>query len=283
MQKFVLLYIIAFCGSVLITSCGSEQGREKETNTEVKVEQNDSLQKKSFVYTKYELPLSINVFKFLKSKKIDFNSKYMHNLKQKDKYFTEINRAQILGVYSSDLAYSTIYDKSQESVDYFGVAIDLAYKLNIEEGYESELLDEAYDNIDNTNTLSRIASDAYLRTCTTLEATNRENVLPFIVLGSWLESIYILSHACVGSSPKDGIFIELYEQKKHLEGMITYLNDILNSENNNGKDEIKSMLQMLKKLQAEYNKVDSTNLDSLDVEKLKGVIVVIQEIRSKLI
>ncbi len=283
MQKFVSFYVIAFCGFVFFSSCDTKPKKKKNTNTEVEVVQNDSLQKKSFVYTKYELPLSVDVYKFLKSKKISFNGKYMHNLRQKEKYFTEINRAQILGVYSSDLAYSTIYEKSQEAVDYFGVAIDLAYKLNIEQGYESQLLDKAYDHIDNNDTLSKIASNAYLKTCITLEESNRENILPFIVLGSWVESVYILSRACLGSSQEQGVFIELYEQKKHLDGIIAYFNDMLNSNNDIGKDEIKAMLKTLNELKEEYNKIEQTNVQNLDADKLKNVIVLVQEMRSKLI
>ncbi|NJO87825.1 MAG: hypothetical protein HC831_01865 [Chloroflexia bacterium] len=202
---------------------------------------------------------------------------------KKERYFTEITRAQILGVYSSDLAYSTIFDKSQEAVDYFGAAIDLAYKLNIEEGYESELLDKAYDNIDNNDTLSKIASNAYHRTCTTLEKSKRENVLPFIVLGSWVESVYILTHSCIGSRPEDGIYDELYSQKKHLEGLITYFSDILNSENNTEKEEVKSKLQKLQKLKDEYDKIELSDSETLDAEKLKEVIVLIQQLRTDLI
>ena len=80
MQKFVLLYIVAFCGIVFFASCDAKPKKRKNKGTEDKVVQNDSLRKKSFIYTKYELPLSVDIYKFLKSKKISFNGKYMHNL-----------------------------------------------------------------------------------------------------------------------------------------------------------------------------------------------------------
>ncbi len=284
MQKFVFVVFIIVVAFTILFSCNNQpQNSQEEKDSVVVIEKPDSLQKKSFVYTKYELPLSVDVYKFLKSKGIEFNQSNLHSLAKKEKYFTEITRAQILGVYSSDLAYSTIYDKSQEAVDYFGVAIDLTYKLNIEEGYESELLDRAYDNIDNNDTLSKIASNAYHKTCTALEKSKRENVLPFIVLGSWVESVYILTHACKGSKPEDGIYDELYGQKKHLEGLITYFNDILNSENNTEKEEIKSKLLKLKKLKREYDKIDFSDTEKPKAEKLKEVIILIQELRADLV
>ncbi len=281
MHKNVFIALILVFAFLL--SCNNQPQKNQEENKVVVVEKPDSLQKKSFVYTKYELPLSVDVYKFLKSKGIEFNQNNLHSLAKKEKYFTEITRAQVLGVYSSDLAYSTIYDKSQEAVDYFGVAIDLAYKLNIEEGYESELLDRAYDNIDNNDTLSKIASNAYHKTCTTLEKSKRENVLPFIVLGSWGESVYILTHACIGSKPEDGVYEELYAQRKNLEGLISYFNDILNSENITEKDEIKSKLLKLKKLKSEYDKIELSDSEKLSAEKLKDVIILIQELRAELV
>jgi hypothetical protein len=282
MQKNVFAaFVLVFA---FLLSCSNQpQKKQEEKDTVVVVAKPDSLQRKSFVYTKYELPLSVDIFKFLKSKGVEFNKNNLHSLAKKEKYFTEITRAQILGVYSSDLAYSTIFDKSQEAVDYFGVAIDLAYKLNIEEGYESELLDRAYDNIDNNDTLSKIASNAYHKTCTNLEKSNRENVLPFIVLGSWVESVYILTYACAGSEPEDGIYEELYAQKRHLEGLIAYFSDILNSENNTEKEEIKSKLLKLKELKSEYDKIELLENEKPNAEKLKEVIILIQELRAELV
>lgn len=287
MPKLILTPLLIVIAVFVFYSCNNNQSEKNHNETgevdSVVAEIPDSLQKKSFVYTKYELPLSVDIYQFLKTKNVEFNRKNLHGLQNKERYFTEINRAQILGVYSSDLAYATIFDKSQESVDYFGVAIDLAYKLNIEEGYESELLDKAYDNIENNDTLSKIASNAYLKTCTTLEKSNRENVLPFIVLGSWVESVYVLSHACMGSVPEDGIFLKLYEQKDHLEGLIAYFKDIQSSENNTEKEEVQAKLMKLEKLKEEYNKIELSESEVPGAEKLKDVIIAIQELRAELI
>ncbi len=283
MQKLVFFLSTFFLGFMFFMSCNNQPTNNQKEKEEIVIEKPDSIQKKSFVYTKYELPLSVDIYQFLKSKHIEFNQHNLHSLENKEKYFTEIKRAQILGIYSSDLAYSSIFDKSQEAVDYFGVAIDLAYKLNIEEGYESELLDRAYDNIDNSDTLSKIASNAYHKTCTSLEKSNRKNVLPFIVLGSWVESVYILTNACKGSKPKDGVYQELYRQRKHLGGLITYFNDIFASASNSEKEEVKSKLKLLENLKSEYDKIKLSDSEVPDAKNLKQVIISIHELRAKLI
>ncbi|NJO87826.1 MAG: hypothetical protein HC831_01870 [Chloroflexia bacterium] len=76
MQKFVFVAFIIVIGFAVLSSCNNQpQKNQEEKDTVVVLEKPDSLQKKSFVYTKYELPLSVDVYKFLKSKKVGFNTK----------------------------------------------------------------------------------------------------------------------------------------------------------------------------------------------------------------
>lgn len=278
-RKYILLGV-AIVLALLVLSCNNsgktKQNAVKDTTT-VAV---DLSSKKSFVYTKYELPLSVDVYKFLKSKNVDFNKGYMHSLSKKDKYFTGVSRALVLGIYSSDLAYATIYDKSQESVDYFGVSIDLAHKLDIEQGYDSKVLDRAYDNLNNNDSLSKIAAEAYRKTCNCLEENKTTNILPFIVLGSWLESIHILTQASMGSVPADGLLQELYNQRVHLNGMIKYLSDVIaQSEGAPEIEDMKSLLEKLKLMQSKYELIDGSHAESLNIGQFKDVIFLVTDMR----
>lgn len=283
-MKIIPLFFSAVLTCVLILSSCNNNNDPKQTTVNDTVEVVSDNAKKSFVYTKYELPLSVDVYKFLKNKNITFNKEYMHGLDKKDKYFTSVSRSLVLGIYSSDLAYATIYDKSQESVDYFGVSIDLAHKLDIEKGYNSKVLDRAYDNISNNDSLSEIAAEAYLKTCNSLEENNTTNILPFIVLGSWLESVHILTQASLGSTPEDGLFLELFSQKEHLIGMINYLSDAVKSAQNTAEhNEMKIMLEKLKQIQQEFNKINATSPDKLEISQFKDIILLIDEMRQQII
>lgn len=281
MKKRYSLISAVLALTLLAFSCGNNRETKRNTvkDSTTTIASDQSL-KKSFVYTKYELPLSVDVYKFLKSKNIEFNKGFMNSLSKKDKYFTAVSRALVLGIYSSDLAYATIYDKSQESVDYFGVSIDLAHKLDIEQGYDSKVLDRAYDNLSNNDSLSKIAAEAYQRTCSCLEENKTTNILPFIVLGSWLESVHILTQASMGSMPDDGLFQELYNQRVHLNGMIKYLADVI--EQSAGAPEIEDMkilLEKLKLMQSKYETIDVSHPESLNVGQFKDVIFLVTDMR----
>lgn len=272
MRAKSLLYFLILLLGVSIIGCGDSESENQQSESHQNTIDNQGEEKKSFVYTKYELPLSIDVYKFLKTKNVPFGKELIHSLDVKDKYFTEVERALVLGVYSSDLAFATIYEKSQEAVDYFAVAIDLAYKLNIDEGYEKESLDKAYDNIDNNDTLSYIASQAYLKTCKVLEGNKSENILPYIVLASWVESVYILCKSAENSNPEDGLFNEICNHKIHLNSLLKYLNDIKSEENLTSVDEMKNIILELEALKNDFNKINLEEAKSCNKEDVESIM-----------
>jgi len=275
-----LIVLIVF----VVFSCNNSNNNNQSVTSDIKDDLYDSAQGKSFVYTKYELPLSVEVYKLLKSKNIPFNKQLLLGLENQDKNFTEEKRALVLGIYSSDLVYATIFEQNQEAIDYFGVSIELAHKLDIEDGYNSNLLDKAYKNIDNTDSLNYVAGEAYWRTCTNLEKNNRTNILPLIVLGSWTESVHIMAKASIGSSMEAGLFKELYNQKEHLKSLILYFNDVISNPDKTGlTGDMKKWLKKLELIFEKYNEINASEMNSLGVDQLKNIIFQIEDLRSMMI
>jgi hypothetical protein len=222
--------------------------------------------------------------KLLKSKNITFNKQFLLGLENQDKNFTEEKRALVLGIYSSDLVYATIFEQNQEAIDYFGVSIELAHKLDIEDGYNSNLLDKAYKNIDNTDSLNYVAGEAYLRTCTNLEKNNRTNILPLVVLGSWIESMHIMAKSSLGSKQESGLFKDLYNQKEHLKSLILYFNDVISTPDKTGlTEDMKKWLKKLELILEKYNEIDASDMNNLGVDQLKSIIFQIEDLRSIII
>lgn len=283
LKKFYLIPLIALIGIIFFYACNNSSGVKTSVNQNT-ISAYDSTQGKSLTYTKYELPLSVDVYKFLKSKKIGYNLLLMHKIKMQDKYFTEVKRAFVLGIYSSDLAYAAINEQSKDAVDYFGVSIELANKLDIQDSYNSKTLDRAYDNLNNEDSLSYIAGESYWKSCSNLERNKRANILPFVIVGSWVESMHILTRNCIGSPPETGLFIELFQQLKHLDKLIAFLSDTSSGvESSGSKAEIENMLIRLKSIQEKYNKIDSSNVAALGLSQFKDVIFQIEDFRNTML
>jgi len=278
------VYSLIFLFPILVVSCNSNNGKTQSSVSNIAVSGFDSAQGKSFVYTKYKLKLSVETYKFLKSKNIPFNKQYMLDLSSQDKFFTDEKRALALGTYSSNLVYATIFDRSQESVDYFGASIELAHKLDVDEGYNSKILDKAYKNLENPDSLNQIASEAYWKTCTSLEKNNRDNILPLIIMSSWIESVYTLSKASAGSSPEDGLYSEMYNQKENLANLIVYFNDVITTQKESELSSILAKwLKNMEQLLAKYNEIEVVDISKVDIQQLENIILQIENFRSLMI
>jgi hypothetical protein len=281
--RFVFPYLLMVSIVSIIFSCGSGGGQQTKID-ENTLSNFDSAQGRSFTYSKYELPLSIDIYKFLVKEKIPFNLLLMHKLKDQDKYFTETKRAFAMGIYSSDLAYTAVYDQNQEAVEYFAATIELANKLLIQEGYNPETLDRAYKSLGNEDSLASIVAESYYKTCNALEKNKRDNILPLIVVGSWIESMHILSRNCIGSVEGSVIFAELYQQLKQLDNLILFVKDSSNEiKNSNSKSEMLAFAQKLELINQKYKEIDASNPASFKLGHFKDVIFQIEELRNSML
>ncbi len=246
--KIVLILAV----SILFIYCDAGNSNVNNSGNAESVD-NDLSNKNTNVYAKYKLPLPIDIFTILHKNKYEFNASLLNPIENASKYFTSINKAINLGFFSSDLAYCTIFEKSQESVEYFSIAIDIAHELDITAGYNKQILEKAYDNIENSDTLSQLASNSYWKTCKYLEENDKLNLLPFVIVGSWIESSYILSKSDL-IKPNELLNTEIYKQKIVLENLVNYINSINNESSNSFVDEdVKKLSVKLNDLKHVFN------------------------------
>ena len=273
--------------SIFLFSCSNNENSEEQVqnnNNGNKVETSTANDGKSNVYTTYNLPLPVEIYKFLRDKEYDFNINLLNSKGKKAKTFTDLSKAINLGFYSSDLAYCILFEQSTESVDYFSISIELAQELDITKGYNEQVLDRSYDNIENNDSLSIIAKQAYRKTCDYLEKNEKINILPFTIVGSWIESMYILTEYTKITKGKKLIYKEIYKQKVSLKNLIDYLHEVMNDSNafivNADIQEIIDSLKLLKK---EFNDIKNENdLTSYD-KQFEQINLLITKFRGKYI
>jgi len=155
--------------------------------------------------------------------------------------------------------------------------MELASKLDVADGYNSEILDKANQYIENNDSLLKFVDQAYWKTCKNLEKNNRNNILPLIVLGSWVESMHFLVKNAEGTAQEDGIYKELYNQKENLINMINYFNDLNKSaETPELKNEMKNWQTRLEKILVGFNEIDvnkSTEQYNRIISQIEGLRV----------
>lgn len=214
----------------------------------------DSVNEETFTTdpkTRYKLPTPVELYRFLKEQNLPFKKELMNPSKNESKYNTADRKALNFGVYASDLAYCAVFEKPQETYEYFKTSRSLADQLSLAEGFNEVIAKRIEKNLNNLDSLYDITSDAYWDACTYLESQGKEDVLAFIIVGSWIESVNI-TFGMVGVdkfSPTSEIVIRVAEQQLLLDNLLDYLTGVKKN------DQMNKIILKLKDIQESYDKL----------------------------
>ncbi len=168
----------------------------------------------------FKLPSPLELYIFLKDDNVTFNGDILNSDDKLASYETTSVRAINFGIYASDLAYCTVFDKNQETFNYFKIVKDLADELGLIEGFDASMLERLDENINNSDSLYEISNDSYWNATISLESEDDLNVLPLIVAGGWIESLYIATKSLEEFSADRETIIRIADQQLILERLI---------------------------------------------------------------
>ena len=194
----------------------------------------------------------------------DFNESLLHNIKNVNKYSQNNEAAVNLGVYATDVAYLSAYEKSQKALNYITEIRPLADQLALSSSFDPKTVERFEANLANTDSLATIVNEAINNADDHLRKTDRPKVAALLLAGSFIEGLYIAT-ALVENYPNDLpdearslILIPLVDviikQEEPLIDLIELLKGV------DQDDYISTLINDLEGLKAEYK--------NLDVQKL---------------
>ena len=138
------IFILIALAFFLTQACSSEQNSEQEmhnaaTDTVAQTlhETDENSECEIVVYTKYKLPLPVELYRFLKNESYVFQEKLMNPVSNLARYNTSVEQAVSFGIYASDLAYCTVFAQNQDAIIYFHITKKLANELHIDKPVSS--------------------------------------------------------------------------------------------------------------------------------------------------
>jgi len=213
----------------LLISCGNENPDSNVANDLDSLSASLNESNKKHEKTRYKLPSPVELYLHIKKANAPSVSSKLHNPIHAGNYLTEVNKSVNLGIYASDLAYCTVYEHIQESHEYFRILKILANQLGITEGYDLSILERIDQNLNNSDSLYQISSDSYWEVCSYLENNDKANTLALILLGGWVESVYIAINSVEAFDSENEIVLRITEQSYLLENLLDYLNTLTNN------------------------------------------------------
>lgn len=155
-----------------------------------------------------------------------------------------------IGAYGVDLNYAKLFDQDALTGNYFTIIRVLSEKLEIPESYYEDLFERIDDPFFDRDSIAATASEIYEKTDAYLKKNGKGADAALIVMGGWIEALYIAGRIYEENPTNMEIMDRIAEQKYSLNSLIFLLS--------NYQDDLKNAeyLLYLKKLQEAFNKFE---------------------------
>lgn len=200
---------------IALTSC-EEESQEAPTNPKPNNNNNNVVDTGSVNTNDYDPDMSYSVptpnelFNVLKIMDMPFNSELMNDPENVDIYTDPMSQALNFGVYSADLAMAASYNEGTKTLALFKTIRSLSESLNISSAFDETVFARIEENINSgaSDSLTVLSNETYYDAYSYLEENQRGATLSLMVVGGWVESLYIMSNS--------GEFVEGSEFAKRL-------------------------------------------------------------------
>lgn len=271
--KYALLFgffaFIAACASD-----GSKKDRGPDLTVEFGQDELEDLTRVKQIF--YALPSPLETAMLIKASGATFNEELLNPVDNVSNYITNRSMALNLGIYTTDLSYASLFDQTQATIKYMATAKRLAEGLGVLDAIDNNTLQRLEDNINNRDVIMDIISETFMNSSSFLKENDREAVAAVMLVGGWLEGLYIaLNLVDEKNLDKSKLVERIIDQKLSLDVVMMLLED--NIENPDVASVKKDMLKI--KDIFDLVKVSTTEVK---VSKEKDVNVLKAETKSKL-
>jgi len=249
-----ILILLSLLSLVLFNSCNNSNQDFNENGDNLINEDDSALidHKKKVKMIFYNIPSPVEMATILQKTSPDYNSEILNPHNAYSKYTTNKKIALNLGIYGSDLSYSRLFDQIQSSVNYLSSIKKLSDNLGIPQDEGSFTIGRIEENIENRDSILTIISDTYSTADAYLKENGRGCTATLIIVGGWIEALYIATQIVNESDTNQEILEKIAEQKFSLANLLelskTYKDD----------DDIKDLLPELEILSEKFEDIEIT-------------------------
>ncbi len=254
--------------SVVLFACGSGSSEHDDlsvTDTVDATKTKDTKAQNVF----YSIPSPIETTSLLKAAGAKYNKNFLNPIENLSKYESVKGKALNLGIYGSDLSFTSIFDQTQESMLYLRCTNTLASKLGISGAFDEKTTERIELNLENRDSLLGIISDSYWTADAYLKDNGQPGISALIIAGGWIEGLYIATQIA-NTTKNEAIITRIGEQKLSLDNLVALLDS--HKTENEGIAEVLGYLIELKQI---YDTVTtSAGETTVTTDKEKGVTTI---------
>lgn len=173
---------------VLMTACsGGDDAAKEKADVTIEESNLDASDDQDFI-----LPQPISLASAFQEAGLTYIAGKTNPVSNKSKYAQNIDKLLNLGVYSTDLAYCAINNKSQEARTYLLAIQDLGSKVGMESVFSDKALIEKFDkNLSDKDALTELIYEIQDKSDAYLEDNDLKYLAAVQFAGAWAEGIYL--------------------------------------------------------------------------------------------
>ena len=246
----LVLFILALAGLFGCASDSSKQDRVEVDAKDIVVDDDVKSGMQAARQIFYSLPSPLETAMILKRSGADYNPEILNPVENISRYTTSKSMALNLGIYSTNLSYASLFDQTQASIKYMTASKKMAEGLGILNAIDNTVIQRLEENVNNRDVIMEIISETFLNTNSILEENDRVAIGSIILVGGWLEGLYIATSLVNDISSADNELVDrIIDQKLSMSTVIRLL------EQHNDNADVRDVLKDIKELNTIYDKI----------------------------
>jgi len=239
----------------------------------------------------YSLPSPLETAMLIKNAGAQYDEGLMNLTANTSRYITAKSKALNLGIYSTDLSYASLFDQTQATMNYIEAAKKMADGLNILNAINEETIQRLEEHINNRDVIIDIISETLMNSSSFLKENGLEATASVVLVGGWVEGLYIATNLVNERSLKDNKLVErIVDQKLSLDIMVNLLEESPEDADAMAVlEDVKSLKSIFDKITIKQGNVTAVEDPATNVTTLKSESSihitpdVFKELRSKVI
>jgi len=172
----------------------------------------------------YGLMTPVEVCNIFEKLHLSYDDGIVNPAENADLYMSSYKAAMNLGVYGVDIGYMKLFGMNRKMISYFSTLRTLSDRMNIPEDYLIDAIRKMDRSMSSADTLTNLMTVAYEKIDNHLRANGNESTLGLMMMGGWIESMYIATQVAYNPDHPDPQVVEkIAEQKYSLLTLLVYM------------------------------------------------------------
>lgn len=169
------------------------------------------------------IPSPLEMASMLKDNNQAYDVTLLNQTSNLEKYNTNYKMAFNVGVYSADLGYINIYEKTFSAMEYLNAVRKLSDGIKVGQFFDFETLKRLATNNKNYDSLIFISTENFNKMDQHLRTQNRSELSVLMISGAWLEGVNIACQVAKRKPNKD-LVEKIGFEKINLDNILLILN-----------------------------------------------------------